>query len=236
MGELESGTSQKSCSTTIFAFSIRDSATTPILGFLTAKIRKPTRTTTPKTPTTTMGDFLRKKLEFLFRYRYDVNSDGLINFEDYESVVKKLTSAAAVQPGDKFYDDTDARQQETFAILMESADKDGDGSISMDEFIEWGMNIAKRMEGEQLPDDLMKFFKLNWRNTDQNDDGMVDRDEYVAVHKLWDVPAKLSGPAFDSLTNNGEHQLDFKLYLDISKRFFSSYDVKDNSRYFYGCY
>jgi len=183
-----------------------------------------------------MGDFLRKKLEFLFRYRYDVNSDGMINFEDYESVVKKLTSAAAVQPGDKFYDDTDARQQETFAILMESADKDGDGSISMDEFIEWGMNIAKRMEGEKLPDDLMKFFKLNWRNTDQNDDGMVDRDEYVAVHKLWDVPAKLSGPAYDSLTNNGEKPLDFNHYLEISKRFFSTYDVKDNSRFFWGVY
>jgi len=183
-----------------------------------------------------MGDFLRKKLEFLFRYRYDVNSDGMINFEDYESVVKKLTSAAAVQPGDKFYDDTDARQQETFAILMESADKDGDGSISMDEFIEWGMNIAKRMEGEKLPNDLMKFFKLNWRNTDQNDDGMVDRDEYVAVHKLWDVPAKLSGPAYDSLTNNGEKPLDFNHYLEISKRFFSTYDVKDNSRFFWGVY
>merc|ERR1712142_816071 len=92
----------------------------------------------------TMGDFLRKKLEFLFRYRYDVNSDGMINFEDYESVVKKLTSAAAVQPGDKFYDDTDARQQQTFSFLMEAADKDGDGAISMGEFIEWGMNIGKQ--------------------------------------------------------------------------------------------
>jgi len=183
-----------------------------------------------------MGDFLRKKLEFLFRYRYDVNSDGMINFEDYESVVKKLTSAAAVQPGDKFYDDTDTRQQQMFAFLMESADKDGDGAISMDEFIEWGMNISKQMEGTEIPDELMKFFKLNWRNTDQNDDGVVDKDEYIAVHKLWDVPGRLSGPAFDSLTSNGEKQLDFNLYLDISKRFFSSYDVKDNSRYFYGCY
>merc|ERR1712142_771513 len=99
----------------------------------------------------TMGDFLRKKLEFLFRYRYDVNSDGMINFEDYESVVKKLTSA-------------------------------------------------------------------------------------VAVHKLWDVPAKLSGPAYDSLTNNGEKPLDFNHYLEISKRFFSTYDVKDNSRFFWGVY
>jgi len=183
-----------------------------------------------------MGDFLRKKLEFLFRYRYDVNSDGMINFQDYESVVKKLTSAAAVQPGDKFYDDTDARQQQTFAFLMEAADKDGDGEISMEEFIEWGMNIGKQMDGDVIPDDLMTFFKLNWRNTDQNDDGIVDKEEYVAVHKLWDIPERLSGPAFDSLTNNGEKQMDYTLYLDVSKRFFSSYDVKDNSRFFYGCY
>lgn len=185
-----------------------------------------------------MGDFLRKKLEFLFRYRYDLDSAGVgeINFDDYESVVKKLTSAAAVQPGDKFYDDTSARQQQTFTFLIECADKDGDGCISMDEFIEWGMNISRQMQGEELPDELMKFLKLNWRNTDQNDDGVVDREEYIAVHKLWDVPRKLSGPAFDSLTNNGEKQLDFDLYIDISRRFFSSYEVKDNSRYFYGCY
>merc|ERR1711862_755060 len=84
-----------------------------------------------------------------------------------------MGSAAAVQPGDKFYDDTDSRQQQTFAFLMESADKDGDGAISMDEFIEWGMNIGKQMEGDTVPDELMKFFKLNWRNTDQNDDGVV---------------------------------------------------------------
>merc|ERR1739845_294770 len=87
---------------------------------------------------------------------------------------------------------------------MESADKDGDGAISMDEFIEWGMNIGKQMDGDTVPDELMKFFKLNWRNTDQNDDGVVDKDEYIAVHKLWDVPQQLSGPAYDSLTNNGE--------------------------------
>jgi len=184
-----------------------------------------------------MGDFIKAKLQFLFRYRYDVNSDGVVNFEDYESVVKKLTSAAAVQPGDKFYDDTDARQQETFSFLMASADKDGDGAITMDEFIEWGCDISKRIsDGEDIPEELMKFFKLNWRNTDQNDDGVIDRDEFIAVHKLWDVPSRLSAKAFDSLTNNGEHKMDFERYMDISRRFFTTHDVADNSRFFYGCY
>ena len=79
-----------------------------------------------------------------------------------------LISSFLLITGDKFYDDTDSRQQQTFAFLMESADKDGDGAISMDEFIEWGMNIGKQMEGDTVPDELMKFFKLNWRNTDQN--------------------------------------------------------------------
>ena len=51
---------------------------------------------------------------------------------------------------------------------MEAADKDGDGAISMDEFIEWGMSISGQMQGDHIPDELMKFFKLNWRNTDQN--------------------------------------------------------------------
>jgi len=185
---------------------------------------------------TNMGDFIKKKLEFLFRYRYELSGSGGIDFEDYDSVVKKLTAAAAVQPGDKFYDETEDRQMETFRYLMNTADKDGDGEINLDEFIEWGLGISREMESGQLSEGLMQFLKLNWRNTDQNDDGVVDKEEFIAVHKLWDVPKKLSAPAFDSLTGNGEKPLDFDLYLDISKRFFTSYDVADNSRYFYGCY
>jgi len=185
-----------------------------------------------------MGDFVKKKLEFLFKYRYAITpGDPMINYDDYEAVVKQLTSAAAVQPGDKFYDDTVINQQETFAILMEHADKDGDGAITMEEFTEWGLRVGQQlMAGGDIPEETMNFFKLTWRNTDQNGDGVVDREEYIAVHKLWDVPRKLSGPAFDSMTNNGEKELDFDLYLDISKRYFTTYDIKDNSRYFYGCY
>jgi len=183
-----------------------------------------------------MGDFVRKKLEYLFRYRYDVNSDGLINFEDYESVVKKLTSAAAVKPGDKFYDDTDSFQQDTFRYLMKAADDDGDGNISMDEFIEWGMSIKAEIEKGDISENLLKFFQLNWRNTDQNGDGVVDKEEFIATQKLWDVPRKLSAPAFDSMTKDGSLELDFDLYMDISKRYFSSMDITDNSRFFYGCY
>merc|ERR1712042_149975 len=69
--------------------------------------------------TVKMGDFLKQKFEFLFKFRYDVNGDGVVNFEDYEAVVTKLASAAGVGPGDHFYDETVRYQKEVFQFLMD---------------------------------------------------------------------------------------------------------------------
>merc|ERR1712002_512262 len=92
--------------------------------------------------TVKMGDFLKQKFEFLFNFRYDVNGDGVVNFEDYEAVVTKLASAAGVGPGDHFYDETVRYQKEVFQFLMDHADVDHDGKIDCGEFSNWATGVA----------------------------------------------------------------------------------------------
>jgi len=182
-----------------------------------------------------MGDFLRQKFEFLFKFRYDVNGDGVVNFEDYEAVVEKLAKAAGVGPGDHFYDETVLYQKEVFQFLMDHADVDHDGKIDCGEFSNWATGVAAEIAASgTIPQHLQGFFKASFSNSDQNGDGEVDRDEFIALQKLWDVPEDKAGSGFDKLTNNGAIKITEDSWLDLSKKFMTTNDPADPSRYYFG--
>jgi len=182
-----------------------------------------------------MGDFLKAKFEFLFNFRYDVNQDGVVNFEDYEAVVEKLASAAGVGPGDHFYDETVKYQKEVFTFLMDHADVDHDGKIDCGEFSNWATGVAAEIAASgTIPQHLQGFFKASFSNSDQNGDGEVDRDEFIALQKLWDVPEDKAGAGFDKLTNNGAIKVDENSWMHYATKFFTSDDPKDPSRYYFG--
>jgi len=182
-----------------------------------------------------MGDFLRQKFEFLFKFRYDVNGDGVVNFEDYEAVVEKLAKAAGVGPGDHFYDETVLYQKEVFQFLMDHADVDHDGKIDCGEFSNWATGVAAEIAASgTIPQNLQGFFKASFSNSDQNGDGEVDRDEFIALQKLWDVPEDKAGSGFDKLTNNGATKIDEHSWMQYATKFFTSNDPNDPSRYYFG--
>jgi len=184
-----------------------------------------------------MGDFLRQKFEFLFKFRYDVNGDGVVNFEDYEAVVEKLAKAAGVGPGDHFYDETVRYQKEVFQFLMDHADVDHDGKIDCGEFSNWATGVAAEIAASgTIPQHLQGFFKASFSNSDQNGDGEVDRDEFIALQKLWDVPEDKAGSGFDKLTNNGSTIINEDSWLMMTKKFWTSNDPADSSRYYFGFY
>merc|ERR1712178_298680 len=187
--------------------------------------------------TVKMGDFLRQKFEFLFKFRYDVNGDGVVNFEDYEAVVEKLAKAAGVGPGDHFYDETVRYQKEVFQFLMDHADVDHDGKIDCGEFSNWATGVAAEIAASgTIPQHLQGFFKASFSNSDQNGDGEVDRDEFIALQKLWDVPEDKAGSGFDKLTNNGAIKITEDSWLMMTKKFWTSNDPADSSRYYFGFY
>jgi len=185
--------------------------------------------------TVKMGDFLKQKFEFLFKFRYDVNGDGVVNFEDYEAVVTKLATAANVGPGDHFYDETVRYQKEVFQFLMDHADVDHDGSIDCKEFSNWATGVAAEIAASgTIPQHLQGFFKASFSNSDQNGDGEVDRDEFIALQKLWDIPEDKAGMGFDKLTNNGSTCINEEAWLDMTKKFWTCNDPADTSRYYFG--
>jgi len=184
-----------------------------------------------------MGDFLKQKFEFLFKFRYDVNGDGVVNFEDYEAVVTKLATAAGVGPGDHFYDETVRYQKEVFQFLMDHADVNHDGAIDCAEFADWATGVAAEIAASgTIPQHLQGFFKASFSNSDQNGDGEVDRDEFIALQKLWDVPEDKAGMGFDKLTNNGSTCINEDAWLHMTKKFWTSNDPMEPSRYYFGFY
>jgi len=182
-----------------------------------------------------MGDFLKSKFEFLFNYRYDVNGDGVVNLEDYEAVLEKLAKAAGVGEGDAFYEETKKYQKETFQFLMDHADVDHDGKIDCGEFCNWAIGVAAEIAASgTIPQHLQGFFKASFSNSDQNGDGEIDRDEFIALQKLWDIPEDKSAMGFDKLTNNGTTKLDESCWMVFARNFFTSDDPNDVSRYYFG--
>merc|ERR1712168_1774010 len=92
---------------------------------------------------------------------------------------------------------------------MDHADVNHDGAIDCAEFADWATGVAAEIAASgTIPQHLLGFFKASFSNSDQNGDGEVDRDEFIALQKLWDVPEDKAGMGFDKLTNNGQLKLD----------------------------
>merc|ERR1712098_966947 len=72
---------------------------------------------------------------------------------------------------------------------MDHADVDHDGKIDCGEFANWATGVAAEIAASgTIPQHLLGFFKASFSNSDQNGDGEVDRDEFIALQSSGMCP------------------------------------------------
>lgn len=108
--------------------------------------------------------------------KYDANSDGVIDRKELATLLSAL-SANLVEA------DVDT--------LMTAADRDGNGKIDYDEFVDWLMRPASASTGRALMNFSKAFEKL-FKAYDRKDQGRITREDFQECHCILQAALRLN--------------------------------------------
>eukprot|EP01065_Artemidia_motanka_P037962 TRINITY_DN46849_c0_g1_i1.p1 TRINITY_DN46849_c0_g1~~TRINITY_DN46849_c0_g1_i1.p1 ORF type:complete len:1191 (+),score=437.73 TRINITY_DN46849_c0_g1_i1:66-3638(+) len=113
----------------------------------------------------------------------DKNADGALQPEELNSVMHKLLRERVPE-----LRDDPARREEVIRLIIETADKNNDGQLSLEEFvtayyessgvlpIDYVNKVAERLD-KRLTREEVEALKAAFRKLDANADGFLDKDE-----------------------------------------------------------
>jgi Ca2+-binding EF-hand superfamily protein len=144
-----------------------------------------------------MGALLDQKYEKLFAL-LDANGDGVIAEDDFELMGGRVLAAfneeRTAAKGKEYAD----AMMNYWRALRETADADGDGRIDKGEFRQ-----ALRQVSDNFDTLIGPLYQAGFHLADRDDDGLVGREDFVAVLSAIGVPVAEAGEAFDRLTEQG---------------------------------
>ncbi|QLH25640.1 calcium-binding protein [Streptomyces sp. Rer75] len=144
-----------------------------------------------------MGALLDQKYEKLFAL-LDANGDGVIAEDDFELMGGRVLAAVdeerTAAKGKEYAD----ALMTYWRALRETADADGDGRIDKGEFRQALHQVSDHFEMLIGP-----LYRAGFHLADRDDDGLVGREDFVAVISAVGVPEAEAGAAFDRLAEHG---------------------------------
>ena len=117
----------------------------------------------------------------------DVNNDGMIQFEEFDTVLRRM-----LRHGHEL--DADIDSPERIRELFDSIDTDHSGVIKMDEYFMWSLSLAKA-QGCGLEAIFHRY--------DKSGEGTLDVNEFALAVEDMGFPSKFAMELFIELDNDG---------------------------------
>lgn len=174
-----------------------------------------------------LSEFQKEKVLKVFNNFYDVNGDGVVDWQDFECDIQKLTELL------KWTDGCPAKTKAIAALTMiwndlrTYADKNKDDVITQEEWLKmWDSILEKSKTGDksQMPKWLTEYVEFMFSINDGNGDDVIDIDEYTQVFKMYGVTEDNCKKAFNKITNNDTIKLTLEEYARLWQEYFLSDD------------
>lgn len=151
--------------------------------------------------------------------RMDADGDGAVDLTDFLRAPHRLLAELGIpEESDKGRALLDAnRTQWTF--LLSLGDADGDGTLTVGEYV-----AARTSPGFRSADRPGKgeVCRTLFDVLDRDDDGSLDRDEFLRAGDFLGMSAADAGAYFDELDTDGSGRISPKEFLKAVKRFYTS--------------
>lgn len=179
-----------------------------------------------------ISEFRQKKLLYVFHVFFDVDRSGTIEQNDFELALEKIGRMRGYSKTDQKYLDTQKTLLTIWEGLKATADKDGDGQISTQEWL----NVWE--EFSAAPDK-----PLDWQTQYQNfifdlqdtsGDGTIDEGEFVSVCSGYGISDADGKESFDKFSDNNKVEVNRTEFANLWKQFFTSDDPNVRGNFIFG--
>ncbi|MGH3630128.1 MAG: EF-hand domain-containing protein [Sciscionella sp.] len=146
-----------------------------------------------------LSEFRRRKLAAGFR-ELDVDGDGRLGNSDIELLIENHGLAYGYSKDTPEYDDL-ARRTRAVWDQLRQFDSDGDGLVSLDEYVAGFEEFLSRREVFLSSMDTLvdAFYSV----ADRDEDGQITEDELIIHFRAWNHTEEQAREAFAHLARNG---------------------------------
>lgn len=148
-----------------------------------------------------LSELQKRKLTQLF-HLYDVDGDGYLATTDYAQVVVNLARIRGYERGTPAYEALEGAFMGIWARLQRSADADRDQRVSLDEFLV-RYDVMLR-QPEVVESVIILLAEVVAQIADQDENGRIDRAEFVASMAAYGVSALEAQECFGYLDRTGD--------------------------------
>ena len=166
-------------------------------------------------------DLRVRKLGKLFDI-IDRNDTGSVGVEDYEALGQRLADAAGSHSNAPNADEVRETFKQIWDEFQKSADRDGDGRVSKQEFID-----SVFLPMTKSPARLTQFINLTcnllFGLADADRDGQITKEEHIRFgQEVFGVSSSDAETSFSNLAPSGQNSLDLPAYVVAYTEFLTS--------------
>jgi len=169
---------------------------------------------------------MANKLRKFFSLTLDTNNDGLVNWSDFEAAIENMVPKDQADKNSRLNilrKRLEQNYQKYFWDLCEVGDANKDGNIDLEEWLDVMNDIIDHLKtSNKFPDWYEGLHKGLWRSNEFFDDRDVQKNEFVNMMFTWDIDEDNSSKAFDYITENGTKKLNYELFSEFLKQFFTN--------------
>ncbi|CAF1160409.1 unnamed protein product [Adineta ricciae] len=165
-----------------------------------------------------------KQAEKFFSHVLDINSDGMVNWIDFESVIESIVSKDEASKNARLKvlrKRLEQHFQKFFWELLKVGDSNQDGDIDLNEWLNVLDDVVNDLKKtNEFPDWFEDLFKSLWRANEFFNEKAVLKDEFANMLIAWDIDENTAGKLYDFITENGKKAMDYHLFAILMKKFF----------------
>lgn len=167
-----------------------------------------------------LSEFRRRKLSAGFG-ELDVDGDGRLGTGDVEQLIRNHGDAYGVAPGTPQYEELAGR---TLAVWdqLRRFDTDGDGQVSLDEYVAGFEQFLDRRE--EFMANMAALVDSFYRVADPDGSGDLTEDELIRHFRAWNHTERQAREAFTRLDRNGRGAISRDEWLANVEEFYFSED------------
>ncbi|NES06680.1 MAG: hypothetical protein F6K22_29995 [Okeania sp. SIO2F4] len=178
-----------------------------------------------------LSPFVQRKVAMAF-YKYDQSKNGLLEKEDLLLIGKKVAASFGFKESDSKYQEILEKYTLAWDRYLSAADTDGDGKVSLVEFLEARAN----MDSSQIEKNL-EYNKYMFDCLDVDGSGTISFKEYqISLKALGETNEENIKFAFDSIDTNKDGTISRDEYAKVRSNYFNSEDIEDPSKWCYGAF
>jgi Ca2+-binding EF-hand superfamily protein len=181
-----------------------------------------------------LTDLQKQKLSHLFRV-LDANRDDVLERADYDAIVSNLSTQYGWKPGSEPYSALEALYLGIWNNLKSRADANGDGKVSLREFLDFhDVMLASPELYQQI---TVGTVELLFRAFDRDHDGHVTGDDFRQFFDAYRISTPgVAATAFHKLDVTGHGRISREDALHRVKEYYFSSEPDAPGNWLFGPY